>query len=92
LEKTKVVSAAEVTAAADKVYDWLFTQESKLRALLSFMSGGGIFYVAACHEKTARAFAKKDISKTKFIEAANARMTCGGAAADDADDMSALRD
>jgi hypothetical protein len=92
LDKTKVVSAAEVSAAAEKVHDWLFTKESKLRAVLSFMSGGGIFYVAACHEKTARAFAKKDLSKTKFIEAAKARMTGGEAAEDDADDMSALRD
>ena len=46
----------EVTAAAKKVYEWLKKPSSKWRSLLVLLSGGGLFYSAAVHEKSHRAY------------------------------------
>ena len=49
-------------AAADNqdhvaaVYDWLKKDSSPLRSAIALFSSGGLFYVAQCHEKGARAW------------------------------------
>ena len=64
----------DIKEAAKKVFDWLNKPTSMLRSLLSFLSGGGCWYVAACHEKTARAYIKKSITEGIFIEASIKRL------------------
>lgn len=64
----------DITEAAAKVYEWLHKKDSMLRSLITFLSSGGLFYVAQCHEKCARAFCREDITKEDFIMAARARI------------------
>ena len=83
-------NATDVKAAAEKVYQWLNKPTSTLRSLLSFLSGGGCWYVAACHEKTARAYIKKGISEHDFTEASIKRLI-KPRSEDDGDDMGAFK-
>ena len=41
--------------AAQQVWQWLRLAQSPLRSALAILSSGGLFYVAQCHEKGARA-------------------------------------
>ena len=54
--QTAAPAVDELRESAEAVYDWLMTPSSKLRALLVFMSSGGVFFSAHCHEKVMRAF------------------------------------
>jgi hypothetical protein len=83
-------NAKDVKVAAEKVYEWLTKPTSTLRSLLSFLSGGGCWYVAACHEKTARAYIKKGISEPDFTEASIKRLL-KPRSEDDGDDMGAFK-
>ena len=67
----------EVEEAAKQLWKWLCKDASTLRALMSFLSQGGVFYAAACAEKAARCYAKcsKETEAT-FVEAAKARLCC----------------
>jgi len=77
VSKTIVAPNAEkVTEAAKKVFDWLNKRDSYLRSLLAFLSGGGLYFAAACHEKTSRAFLSA-FTKELFVEAAVARISKG---------------
>ena len=68
----------EVEQAAKVLYEWISKQQSTLRALLSFLSQGGVFYAAACADKAARAYAKcSSEDETVFIQAAKARLCSG---------------
>ena len=83
-------SAKDITVAAQKVFEWLCRPTSTLRSLLSFLSGGGCWYVAACHEKTARAYIKKGITEDEFAESSIKRLM-KTPSADDGDDMGAFK-
>lgn len=63
----------EVQQAAKVLYDWLVLERSSLRSVLAVLSGAGIWYVAQCHEKTARAFVE-DMNLTEFTRIAKARL------------------
>ena len=70
----------EVKKAAEALYTWLKMEKSKLRALIALLSGGGLFYVVQCHEKTHRAYIKeKRVSKEVFQEMNTKRLCTGGA-------------
>ena len=49
-------SEQEVLEAAKQFYVWLRKPQSKLRSLIHFLSGAGVFFVARCHEKSHRAY------------------------------------
>ena len=83
-------SANDITVAAQKVFEWLNKPTSTLRSLLSFLSGGGCWYVAACHEKTARAYIKKGITEDVFIDSSIKRLM-KTSSADVGDDMGAFK-
>jgi hypothetical protein len=55
---SKAMDTRSVTLAANTVYEWLHNQNSMLRAVVAFLSTGGLFYVAHCHDKATRAFVK----------------------------------
>ena len=38
------------------MHEWLSKQYSPLRSVIALFSAGGLFYVAQCHEKGARAY------------------------------------
>ena len=66
-------------AAAEALYAWLNKDKSPLRQLIALLSGGGIFYVAQCHEKTHRAYIQeKRVSKEVFQEMNTKRLCTGG--------------
>jgi hypothetical protein len=71
-------SPEDVSKAANVLYDWLMQDVSPLRSLIAFMSGAGGWYVAQCHEKTARAYLQKSadttVSKKSFAEDAVSRL------------------
>jgi len=67
-------SVDRVKEAATKVFEWLNKRDSYLRSLLAFLSGGGLYFAAACHEKTSRAFLSA-FTKELFIQAAVARLS-----------------
>ena len=49
----------KVKPAAEKVYDWVKTTDSPLKALVSVLSAGGLFYVGQVHEKCSRAYVQE---------------------------------
>ena len=82
---TEARDETKVTAAAKKVHEWLSKEKSDLRSLLSFLSTGGLFYVAQCHEKTHRAYlqspaTKRPISQDDFVDM-NKKRLCNKAEA-----------
>jgi len=83
-------SVENIKKAAGFVCEWLNKSDSYLRALLAFLSGGGLYFAAACHEKTSRAFMSA-IPKNKFIEAAVARLS-KETHKEEADDMGMFKD
>ena len=61
-------------AAAEAVHAWLSLPSSPLRSALALFSAGGLFYVAQCHEKGARAVVHKvPMDSAQFEAAAIAR-------------------
>ena len=50
------VDKQSLIAASAALHDWLSKEGSVLRGLLAYLSGGGVFFVAQCHEKTMRAY------------------------------------
>jgi hypothetical protein len=65
----------EVSTAAKKLHAWLKQSNSTLRALLSFLSQGGVFYSATVAEKTARSYVHcKQASQEDFSRIATARL------------------
>ena len=46
----------DLTEHVDSILQWLNKQASPLRSLICLLSGGGVFYVAQCHEKGVRAW------------------------------------
>jgi len=73
----------EVNTAVKNVYAWLQKPTSKLRALTALLSGGGLFYVAAVHEKCHRAYIQHGytvndkatpVSETHYADWARARL------------------
>jgi len=83
-------SSTDIKEAAMKVFEWLTRPTSTLRSLLSFLSGGGCWYVAACHEKTARAYIKKGITEEVFTDSSIKRLM-KTSSADVGDDMGAFK-
>ena len=83
-------SEKDITFAAQKVFEWLNKPTSVLRSLLSFLSGGGCWYVCAVHEKSSRAYIKKGMSEQVFIDSSIKRLMKSGPA-DDGDDMGAFK-
>ena len=76
----------KVKAAAEKLYAWLTKEKSDLRSLLSFLSGGGLFYAAQCHEKATRAYiqhkeGKRKVSEKTFVDM-NVKRLCSGPTTD----------
>ena len=72
-----------VKPAAEALYAWLSKGKSSLRELIALLSGGGLFYVAQCHEKTHRAYlSQKRPTKEKFVEINTKRLCTGGKKAD----------
>jgi hypothetical protein len=72
---------AEVQNAARELHKFLVKPVSPLRSFLEIMSGGGVFYVAFCGIKTARAACLyKPINEQDFINAAVARSNKGAPA------------
>ena len=69
-----VSSPGRSEASASYLYDWLHKEDSILRGLLTYLSGGGAFFVAQCHEKTLRAYvAHGGGTKEAMIAASKAR-------------------
>ena len=69
-------SADEIKAAATAFHAWQKAPQGHLRAVLSLMSWGGVWYVAACEEKTSRAFVCEPGTTVKKLEdAITARLT-----------------
>ena len=83
----------DVIKAANELYAWLSQKKSTLRALLSFMSQGGVFYAATVAEKAARAYILHgDEDQEAFVNAAVAR-TCSTEKTEEPDnDQDALFD
>ena len=48
--------ADDLPRHAAAVFDWLTKLSSPLRSVIAMLSAGGLFYVAQCHEKGARAW------------------------------------
>jgi len=64
----------DVIAAAKKVFALLNEPNSKLRALLLFLSGGGLWYSSSVFEKSMRAWCSgKGLTEEEFIKVARAR-------------------
>ena len=71
--------------AARVVYAWLNKSDSKLRAVLLFLSGGGLWYNASVFDKSMRAWCNgKAITEAQFLTVARARTSVP--ASDDARD------
>ena len=51
-----VARAEDLTDHAAMVHAWLSKPSSPLRSVIAMLSAGGLFYVAQCHEKGARAW------------------------------------
>jgi hypothetical protein len=83
-------SVKDIEVAARKVFEWLNKPMSTLRSLLSFLSGGGCWYVCAVHEKSSRAYIKKGLTEGDFIESSIKRLS-KSLPADDGDDMGAFK-
>ena len=83
-------SEKDIKFAAAKVFEWLNKPTSTLRSLLSFLSGGGCWYVCAVHEKSSRAYIKKGLSEQVFIDSSIKRLS-KPSSADDGDDMGAFK-
>jgi len=84
--KQKQRSESEVATAATALYAWLKQPRSTLRALMSFMSQGGVFYAGSVAEKAARAYVLHGEEDEKsFVQAAITR-ACNSKAADEPDD------
>jgi hypothetical protein len=65
----------EVSNSAKELHTWLQQPTSTLRALLSFLSQGGVFYSASVAEKTARSYVHcKQASPEDFSRIATARL------------------
>ena len=83
-------SELEVTGAARKNYNFLNKNDSKLRALLLFLSAGGLWYNAAVFEKSLRAWvAAKAVNEDVFVQVAVARTSVPDAS-DARDSMASL--
>ena len=46
----------DLTEHVEKIHGWLSRPQSALRSVIALLSAGGLFYVAQCHEKGARAW------------------------------------
>ena len=67
-------NAETLRASAEFVYEWLQKTNSVLRGLIVYLSSGGVFYAAHCHEKVLRAFVEHGGGdKAAFVRAALAR-------------------
>ena len=66
------VSPGDPRASSEAIHDWLMQPQSALRTALALFSGGGIFYVAQCHEKGARAWLASIGDRSKSKEAMHA--------------------
>ena len=65
----------ELEAAAEELRKWLLMDYSPLRAFVSCVSCGGLFFVAQCHQKCARGFA---VAGGGSVAAFKAASTAGG--------------
>ena len=75
MKKEPGKTEAEVGQASKTLYTWLANGNSTLRALLSFLSQGGVFYAATCAEKAARSYVKHgSATESIFTESAKARL------------------
>ena len=75
----------EVNNAAKTIYVWLKKPTSEWRSLLVLLSGGGLFYSAAVHEKSHRAYIahgeKDPVPETDYQKWCRARLCSSGPAA-----------
>ena len=75
----------EVNTAAKKVYEWLQKPKSKWRSLVVLLSGGGLFYTAAVHEKSHRAYIahgeSEKVKESDYQKWCRARLCSDGAVA-----------
>ena len=75
------ISGGNPDSAADAVREWLQKVHSPLRSAFALFSSGGIFFVAQCHEKTARAWMHSmpdfDCAQRTMRAAASARASAG---------------
>ena len=72
----------EIDAAAKIYFDWLHQPTSPLRSILSLLSGGGVYYAAAVHEKVSRAWAIPNNKTVDDVQrAAKARKTAASGSA-----------
>ena len=83
-EKGPLPTDDAINQAVDVVYAWLNKEHSPLRGVLSILSNGGVYYQAACAEKTARAcISKKPMTKDEVKESVKARLKDGRSDDDD---------
>ena len=71
----------DLTGHVEKVYEWLSQASSPLRSVIALLSAGGLFYVAQCHEKGARAWLASGGGLAAMKAAAVARRPMSRAAA-----------
>ena len=69
----KVPSCSDLRPHATKLHDWLSKANSPLRSVIALFSAGGLFYVAQCHEKGARAWLASGATMEHVHDAVNAR-------------------
>ena len=55
----EIKDSKKVKLAAEKIYDWVKTSDSPLKALVHILSSGGLFYVGQVHEKCSRAYVQE---------------------------------
>ena len=60
-------------ASAEAIHQWLRKGSSPLRSAIALFSAGGLFYVAQCHEKGARAFVASEQGSIENMRGAAAR-------------------
>ena len=73
---------SDLGESSDKVFDWLSKTSSPFRSVVALLSSGGLFYVAYCHEKGARAWLKSGIDQEAMRAATSARRPADGEASD----------
>ena len=71
----------DLTVHVEKVYEWLSQNSSPLRSVIALLSAGGLFYVAQCHEKGARAWLSSGGGLSAMKTAAAARRPTSRASA-----------
>ena len=63
---SEVRSKTAIEDAAKHLHVWLSKPTSPFRSLIAFLSSGGLFYVAQCHEKSARAYIGQGVNSDTF--------------------------